>query len=848
MARPVLQIVGTAVGFAFGGPIGAAIGGAIGGAVGGMIEGPQQFEGPRLTDLRVSSSTYGQPIPIIYGPENRSSGNMIWTSGLIEKKSKKKSGGKGGGGSETTEYSYSAHVAISIGEGARLPSGLGMRNIKAIWANGKRIWGGEIFQQIVDKAQADYDKADARADNLEAQAAACGLGFYCQLIHAMAAAARSTANRKLAELQEAQAALASYEAGFSAWGLSSPLMSGISVLRYYPGNFTQVPDPTIESALGAGNTPAYRGTAYVVLTGLQLADFGNSIPNLEFEIDGQQTYSVAGILRDISERAGLAQNEYSIGGQLAQSAINGYAISRQSEALAAIRPLEIAYSFDTAEQGGQIRFVNRGRMALASIEHTDMAARERRDGAEPETPLTTERLPDVQLPKLATLTYRDKERDYQENTQRSIRDRGEVQHKVDESLAMTLSDGEARRIVDRMLWESWVGRMLAKFKVTDKFAFLRPGDVVTVRVAGVMTPFRVEQFTRGFDGTIECSARMEDPFIYNGSTAGAAATVPANEVQFVGDTLAYAYNAPIIYTTESDTAFSWAMDGESSGWRGGQIFRSLDGLDFTSMASSKFRNTTGIVAGVLGAASADFWDRESVITVTLTHPEHELESFPEDQVLNGLNAFWLGRPDGSRGEVIQFATATLISANPKVYELSNLLRGRRATEHEVGAHVANEVFVYFELGLMQTADFGLPDWDKLRYYKGVSIYQSVDDVVDVQEFINTGEKARPRSPVLATGERDSSNNLTINWVRRMRGLAPSFGDGPVPMDEQTEAYEIDIMSGITVVRTISASVTSASYTAAEQTADGLTPGNPVTMRIYQMSATRGRGHAGEFTL
>lgn len=52
----------------------------------------------------------------------------------------------------------------------------------------------------------------------------------------------------------------------------------------YTGTETQLPDPTLEALTGVGTTPAYRGKAYVVFTALQLADFGNSIPNFTFEV------------------------------------------------------------------------------------------------------------------------------------------------------------------------------------------------------------------------------------------------------------------------------------------------------------------------------------------------------------------------------------------------------------------------------------------------------------------------------------------------------------------------------------------------------------------------------------
>ena len=52
----------------------------------------------------------------------------------------------------------------------------------------------------------------------------------------------------------------------------------------YTGTETQLPDPLMQAYLGAGNVPAYRGTAYAVFENLQLEKFGNRIPNLSFEV------------------------------------------------------------------------------------------------------------------------------------------------------------------------------------------------------------------------------------------------------------------------------------------------------------------------------------------------------------------------------------------------------------------------------------------------------------------------------------------------------------------------------------------------------------------------------------
>jgi hypothetical protein len=54
--------------------------------------------------------------------------------------------------------------------------------------------------------------------------------------------------------------------------------------RFYPGSETQSEDPLIQEIEGSGNTPAYRGLCYIVFEDMALADFGNRIPQLQFEI------------------------------------------------------------------------------------------------------------------------------------------------------------------------------------------------------------------------------------------------------------------------------------------------------------------------------------------------------------------------------------------------------------------------------------------------------------------------------------------------------------------------------------------------------------------------------------
>jgi len=83
--------------------------GAIGSAKGNGVQ-PVQVAG-----LQVSVSTYGLPIPIVWG-QNRLSGNLLWY-GNFQAIPVSSGGGKGGGGSTPSSYNYVAAGLVGLCEG-----------------------------------------------------------------------------------------------------------------------------------------------------------------------------------------------------------------------------------------------------------------------------------------------------------------------------------------------------------------------------------------------------------------------------------------------------------------------------------------------------------------------------------------------------------------------------------------------------------------------------------------------------------------------------------------------------------------------------------------------------------
>jgi hypothetical protein len=136
-----------------------------------------------------------------------------------------------------------------------------------------------------------------------------------------------------------------------------------------------------------------------------------------------------------------------------------------------------------------------------------------------------------------------------------------------------------------------------------------------------------------------------------------------------------------------------------------------------------------------------------------------------------------------------------------------------------------------------------------RFYKwGPSVLSQSDPSWQQQTFTTRCVGLMPWSPVQVAGSRNAGGDLTITWIRRTR-FGGVWTDGTdVPLNEETEKYEVDILNGATVVRTIAVTNTSATYTAAQQVTDFGSVQSAITVKVYQISGTVGRGRAASATL
>ena len=149
------------------------------------------------------------------------------------------------------------------------------------------------------------------------------------------------------------------------------------------------------------------------------------------------------------------------------------------------------------------------------------------------------------------------------------------------------------------------------------------------------------------------------------------------------------------------------------------------------------------------------------------------------------------------------------------------------------------------------ADLGLP-WN---WRVGPAARAVGDASYAALGFTPTGRGLVPFAPVHVEQPWRTARNpgdLTIRWTRRSRALvADAWEQVEVPLAEDQESYDVQILDGAAVKRTLTASTTSVLYTAAQQTADWgapLGPGQTLAIRIFQLSNRLGRGTPAAVTL
>lgn len=175
---------------------------------------------------------------------------------------------------------------------------------------------------------------------------------------------------------------------------------------------------------------------------------------------------------------------------------------------------------------------------------------------------------------------------------------------------------------------------------------------------------------------------------------------------------------------------------------------------------------------------------------------------------------------------------------------TGIFRGMRGTESFCGLHVPGDKLLVIDEFLIAEKraldNVGITDT-----LKSVS-YSERFEQASGTNLIVKADALKPFAPVFIEGATEGED-VVITWARRDRTGGSSFK--PIPMSEATEEYEIDIIKGGNVLRTVTDLTDKTfTYTSAMRVEDETANDETLTLAVYQISAVVGRGYAGRATI
>ncbi len=600
-------------------------------------------------------------------------------------------------------------------------------------------------------------------------------------------------------------------------GVAGDFKTEMAAFRLHDGGADQAVDPLIAAAEGTGTTPAHRGMAYALFEDLQLADYGNRIPSLTFEVVADEGPVPAGaIVADLT--GGVVSG--------AGEAVDGYAASGD-DAAAAIDPLVRAQGLVLIEDADGLRLV-RPEAATAPVTQASLAARI--NGAAEEARKAA-RDPVEDVPLRLGLRHYEAARDYQAGVQTAVRPGvGRATRTID--LPAAIGADAAKGLAQIRLAEAWRGR--GQLDLLCGWAGLvhRPGSIVTVEgetgqwrvVAREWAEMGVRISLRGWPGAdpvpvVEASGGrvLRQPDAPHGSTRLMIVELPVT-----GDS---APDAPVVML---------AAAGESDGWRRAALFTVDPGSGTaTPIGRTAPAAVMGHVVTPPGAGSASLFDLENAIDVAVPTGGEGLIGVDDAALLRGANLCVVGE------ELIQFGS--VLPLGDGLYRLTRLLRGRRGTEWAIAGHGAGEAFL-------------LLDADRLVAVPGDAVARGalcramaigIGDAVPVEaERVVRGDAMLPLAPVHLRAEADGTGDMQVTWVRRSR-TGWGWADGvDAPLGEERESWVIAVLAGDVVLRTVESEGASWTYGAADHAADVAAAGGTALALRVQQRGTHGLGRAG----
>jgi hypothetical protein len=512
--------------------------------------------------------------------------------------------------------------------------------------------------------------------------------------------------------------------------------------------------------------------------------------------------------------------------------VRGYLIDKVMSPRSALGPLMQLYFFDACESGGLIKFVQRGGSAVETFVLDQLVD----TGSDSKGLYNLTRAQETELPRTVHLQFLDPDNDFQAADVYARRLRGSSEKTIELQPAIVFDFAEAQGIVDALLVDAWVMRERAELTLPPSAFAIEPTDVVNLDLNGRIFEMRADSM--GFEYSRPAKLVRTDEATY-GTSDGPPPTRQPKPISEPGPALLEVMDLPILTPTEVPGAPRLAAYAEP--WARVNVFRSPANSGYLLDQLVVNRSTIGRT--LFDFYSGPLWNWDMVNSLTVQIPSTQaLSSLDDLFVLAGGNTCAIRNADG-QWEILQFSTAELIGADQ--YKLTRLLRGQLGSEYAMRDPVAaGAPFVVLDATVMQSSIAVTERHNPWNWKWGPSTKTIDDPTYQIASFSFDGVGLRPYSPVQLAGVRDpGTSDWTLSWIRRTRIDGDNWEAPDVPLGEEVELYDVDIINTGTdaVVRTARVNQPTFVYTSAMQDADFGNNQTQVKFSVFQVSLAYGRG-------
>lgn len=251
-------------------------------------------------------------------------------------------------------------------------------------------------------------------------------------------------------------------------GAAGDFKAELGAFRVHRGTEGQEVDPLIAADVGMAAAPAHRGMAYAMFEDLALADYGNRIPSLTFEVfTDDRPVDVGAVAADLSGGQ--------ITGAVPMPQVDGF-VAAGADVGEAIGPLIDAHDLALRSDGAGVRMVPITD-ATDAVVAADLLAR--RVNGRTIAPVERSGGAADAVPVAFSLRYYDPARDYQAGVQRVVRP-GAGRQEQGGDLPASMDADTARSIAALRLGRAWTGRATMTLRCGWRALALTPGMIVTV--------------------------------------------------------------------------------------------------------------------------------------------------------------------------------------------------------------------------------------------------------------------------------------------------------------------------------------------------------------------------------